>query len=206
MLDRNSDRSRFAVLAGIACLAGSLAAGPAAALSLTLAGPTSGTLTSGVGVEAAAPSSQLSFTVGLDAATTINGYDVTIAWDASELAFASATPAPGLAFGPPPNPGQSAGTRVASLSLAGVNTALLFSVTFDVLAGPQDGLADFRVFVDALANGSGIAPGSLSLANPTGAGIDVIPEPASGALLALGLAALAAARRARRARSHVVRA
>jgi hypothetical protein len=205
MRDRNRDRLLFAVLIAIGFLAGTLAARPAAALSLTLAGPTSGALTTGIGVESAAPSTQLSFTIGLDAATSINGYDVTIAWDPSELAFFSATPVAGLAFGPGPNPGQSAGTRVASLSLAGVLTTTLFSLTFDVLANTQDGLSDVQVLVDALANGSGISPGSLALANPTGAGIDVIPEPASGALLALGLASLAAARRARCARrSHVV--
>jgi hypothetical protein len=177
-----------------------LVAAPAAALSLTLAGPTSGALSTGVGVEAAAPSTQLGFTVGLDAATSINGYDVTIAWDPTELALASATPVAGLAFGPAPNPGQSAGTRVASLSLPGVLTATLFSLSFDVLATTQDGLADVRVFVDAGANGSGIAPGSLALANPTGAGIDVIPEPSSQALLGFGLVGLAAARRAVRRR------
>ena len=183
------------------------AARSAAALSLTLSGPTSGSLTSGIGVEVAAPATQLSFAIGLDASTTINGYDVTIAWDAAELAFVSATPVTGLAFSPAPNSSQSAGTRVASLSLSGVLAAILFSVTFNVLGNDQDGLADFRVFVDALANGSGIAPGSLSLANPTGAGIDVIPEPGSHALLALGLLLIAAARRGRRRRNlvHVVK-
>lgn len=181
------------------------AARSASALSLTLAGPTSGSLTSGIGAEVAAPATQISFAIGLDAAPTINGYDVTIAWDAGELGFLSASPVAGLAFSPAPNAGLSAGTRVASLSLSGVQTAALFSVSFDVLGNSEDGLADFRVFVDALANGSGIAPGSLSLANPTGAGIDVIPEPGTHALLALGLGLVAAARDSRRrgARVHV---
>lgn len=174
------------------------AARAASALSLTVAGPSSGSLTSGIGVEVAAPDSQLTLAIGLDSAPTLNGYDVTIAWDAGELGFLSATPVAGLAFSPAPNAGQSAGTRVASLSLSGVLTAALFSVTFTVLGNTQDGLPDFSVYVDALANGSGIAPGSLSLANPTGAGIDVIPEPGSHALLALGVLLVAAARRARR--------
>jgi hypothetical protein len=195
-------------LAGLCFLALSsipLAASPAAALSLTLAGPTSGPLTSGVGVEAAALATQLSFAIGLDAATAINGYDLTIAWDPGELAFLSATPVPGLAFSPAPNGSQSTGTRAASITLLAVQTDLLFSVSFDVLGNLPDGLVDFEVFVDALTNGSGIAPGSLSLANLGGAGIDVVPEPASGALLGLGLAAVAAARRARQRgdRAHV---
>jgi hypothetical protein len=174
-----------------------LAASPAAALSLTLAGPGSGPLSSGIGVEAAALASELSFEIGLDASTAINGYDVTIAWDAGELAFLAATPVPGLAFSPAPNGGQSGGTRAASITLSAVQTDLLFTVSFEVLGNLADGLADFEVFVDALTNGSGIAPGSLSLANPGGVGIDVIPEPASGALLALGLALLSRVHRRR---------
>jgi len=174
----------------------------ASALSLTLTGPTSGPLTSGIGSEASSAGAQLGFTIGLDAATAINGYDVTLAWDPAELSLASAAPVAGLPFVVSPDPGASAGARVASITLVATLTSLLFSVTFDVLATTADGLADVRVFVDDDVNGTGIAPGSLSLANPGGAGFDVIPEPASGALLALGLAGLSAARaRARRARS-----
>lgn len=178
------------------------AAQAASALSLTLAGPTSGPLAAGIGTESTSAGSQLSFAIGLDAATSINGYDVTLAWDSAELSLVAASPAAGLPFSVSPGAGGSAGSRVASITLTTALTALLFSVTFDVLATTADGVADVRIFVDAGVNGSGIAPGSLSLANPGGAGIDVIPEPASGALLALGLAGLSAARaRARRSRS-----
>jgi hypothetical protein len=194
-------RRRAALYASLLAL--SVGSGQAAtALSLTLAGPSTGPLAAGIGSEASAPGSQLSFSIGLDAVTGINGYDVTLAWDATELALFSSAAGPGLPFSVAPDAGQSAGSRVASITLIPASTALLFSVTFDVLATTADGLADVRVFVDAPSNGTGIAPGSLSLANPAGAGIDVIPEPASGAMLALGLAGLSAARaRARRSRS-----
>jgi len=174
----------------------------ASALSLTLAGPTSGPISSGTASEASLPGSQLAFAIGLDAATALNGYDVTLAWDPAELALFSASPWAELPFSVAPDAGQSAGSRVASITLSPAHTALLFTVTFDVLAASGDGLADVSVFVDPLVNGSGISPGSLSLANPGGAGIDVVPEPASAALVALGLGLLSATRRARARREH----
>ena len=91
---------------------------------------------------------------------------------------------------------------MASITLFPTSTDLLFTVVFDVLAPLGDGLADVWVFVDADLNGSGIAPGSLSLANPSGAGIDIVPEPATGGLLAIGIGLLAAARRARAGREQ----
>lgn len=190
-----------AALCTLLCVSTFASTRDASALSVTLAGPTSGPLASGIGTESSSVGAQLSFAIGLDAATAINGYDLTLAWDPSELLLVSSTSAAGLPFSVSPDAGASAGSRVASITLVAALTSLLFSVTFDVLATTADGLADVRVFVDEDVNGSGIAPGSLALANPGGAGFDVIPEPASGALLALGLAGLSAARaRARRSR------
>lgn len=161
-----------------------LVAGPAGALSITLAGPTSGPLAGGVGLESA-PGAQITFVVALDATSvSLNGYDVSVAWDAGELAFVSALDLSGLGFDTAPVGAASAGERVAALELAPVVTGSLFQITFQVLGASVDGLADFSVFVDALQNGAGLAPGSLALANPSGAAIDV-PEPAG--LLALAL-------------------
>ena len=174
---------------------------PASALSLTLSGPTVGPLVGGTGSESAAVGTQVTFTVGLDAAPSVNGYDVTIAWDAIELAFLSASDLSGLGFDVAPAGTTASGERVAAIALQAVATASLFSVSFDVLAPLGDGLRDFEVLVIPATNGSGIAPGTLSLANgAAGVGIDVVPEPGSAALLAGALAALAALRRGARTR------
>lgn len=166
------------LLAALLCLAS-----PARAASISLAPPTSG------------PGSEITFTVTLDAPAAINGYDVTIAWDALELSFLSATDLSGLGFDTAPLGTTPSGERVASLELTAVTTTALFSVSFDVLGAVADGADDFTVFV-GLANGSGLVPGTID--NPGGAGFDVVPEPHSGELLALGLIALAGLREARR--------
>lgn len=172
-----------------------LVAQSASALSLTLSGPTSGSLLGGTGSESATPGSQITFTVGLDAVTSLNGYDVTIAYDASELSFASASELSGLGFDAAPAGATPVGERVAAIELQAVSTASLFSILFDVSDVVNDGLPDFRIFVDPPTNGSGIAPATLSLANgAAGIGIEVVPEPESAALLAGGLIALAALR------------
>jgi len=158
-------------------------AGTAQAVGIALTPPTAG------------PGSEITFSVALDTSTPINGYDVTIAWDAGELAFLSATELSGLGFDTAPLGVTAAGERVASFELSAVVATALFSVTFDVLpVALQDGFADFSVFVGP-ANGSGLIPGAID--NPAGVGYDVVPEPHTGSLLALGLIALARRRRAR---------
>jgi len=169
----------------------------AAALSIALAGPTSGPLTGGIGSEVSSSGEQIAFSIGLDAVTEVNGYDVTLAWDAAELSLFSASAWSELPFSSAPDGGESGGSRVASITLSPASTDLLFTVVFDVLAPMGDGQADVSVFIDAATNGSGLAPGSLSLANPGGAGIDVIPEPTTAALVAFGLGLLGAAGRVR---------
>lgn len=88
-----------------------------------------------------------------------------------------------------PDAGTPAGERAAAISLAGVTSAALFEASFEVLAVLADGAADVRV----VANGSGIAPGSLAN-GAAGVGI-ALPEPGLALLLAGSLFALGAKRR-----------
>ena len=176
--------------AGLVLVALLLAPASAGALSISLAGPTSGPVTAGVGVESPSVGATLTFTVGLDASTAINGYDLILSWDPAELSFLSAADLSGLGFDVTPDAGTPAGERAAAISLGAVTTASLFEVSFEVLAVLTDGAAD----VEVVANGSGIAPGSLSLANGT-AGVGIaVPEPGFALLLAGALLALGAKR------------
>lgn len=144
------------------------------------------------------PGPEITFTVTLDAPTAINGYDVSIVWDALELSFLAAADLSGLGFDTAPLGTTPAGERVASFELTAVTATALFSVSFAILPGALgDGADDFAVFVGP-ANGSGLIPGAID--NPAGAGFDVVPEPHTAALLALGLIALARLSQARRRR------
>jgi len=146
-------------------------------LSITLSGPTVTDITSGVATEDVTDITQITFSVGLDAPTDINGYDLTLAWDPFELRLSSATPIWGFGFTRPPSELEYAGTRVAAILTSVMNASTLFSVTFDVLQAAaffDDGLPDVEIYVDPIVNGEGISPGSLSISNPTGAGIDVV--------------------------------
>lgn len=160
-----------------------LLAAPAGAVGITL-----GSIDPGPGAD------EITFTVALDASAQINGYDVTISWDAAELAFLSGAELSGLGFADAPESLFGATTdRVATFELLPVTTTDLFSVTFTVLGGVVgDGLADFSVSVEA-ANGSGLIPGALD--NPTGVGFDLVPEPSTALLTGLGLLLLGGARR-----------
>jgi hypothetical protein len=154
---------------------------------------------------------QVTFTVAFAPQTNTTGYDLTVAWDSAELMLQSSSPIFGGFFAVPPDPGSSDGTRVASLALVatGIPTTSLFSLTFDVLAAPEDALFDdFRVFVDPLPNGPGVGVpvgATIVIENPFGIAADVrgsgietmaIPEPGSALLLAAALFALAFTRRA----------
>jgi hypothetical protein len=158
-----------------------LMAGPASAVGLTLSEPVPGA------------GDSIVFTVGLDAPTSINGYDVTLFWDSSELSFLSATELSGLGFDTAPAGATPAGERVATFELTPVLASDLFAVRFSLLPGAAfDGSPDVGVFVGA-ANGTGLIPGVID--NPLGVGFDVVPEPGSGLLLAAGLLVLARRRR-----------
>ncbi len=179
----------------LAAALGLLVPAGAGALSLSVAGPTSGPVTSGLGIEDPSVGSSLTFTVGLDAPAAIQGYDLILSWDPAELSFVSAADLSGLGFDVTPLGATPAGERAAAIELVAVAAASLFQVTFQVLAVVTDGAVDLRV----VANGSGIAPGSLSLANGAAGVVFAVPEPGTVGLLAAALA-LGAARGRRRGR------
>jgi hypothetical protein len=183
-----------------AALAAVCLSASAEAVNITLTGPSVGPLTSGVGTEDVTSLTQITFEVGLSSQTQIQGYDISVAWDASELGLTSAQqlfPDTGAAlpFTISPVGGSSSGTRAAVIGFSTLATTGLFRITFDVLGGANDGQPDVRFFVDALANGPGLSGSGVSVDNPAGAGIDVVPEPGTGVLLAAGLLAIAARRR-----------
>jgi hypothetical protein len=187
-------------------------AAPAHAVSITIAGPSTGPLSAGVGTEMASGLTVISFEVALGQTTAIAAYDLSVAWDPTELSLSSAQqrfPDTSLAFPffVSPVGGNSDGARAGVLGFVPYTTTALFRLTFQVLEAGlvDDGEADVRVFVNALANGPGIYPGTLTIDNPAGAGIDLVPthapEPTTALLVVGGLTGMALARRRRRARS-----
>ena len=166
--------------------------GAAWGLSIAVVGPTQGATTD-VGVEDPVPGALLTFSVALDASTSIQGYDLILSWDPAELSFVSAADQSGLGFDVSPGGLAPAGERVAAIELAPVLASVLFSVQFQVLTVTRDGAADLAV----AANGAGIAPGTQTLDNPGGV-VFLIPEPAAALLLVTAL--LGIAREERRTR------
>jgi hypothetical protein len=175
--------------------------GPAAALSLDLTASGDGTV-----------GGQVTFTVAFSPLTSVTGYDLSVAWDPSELELESSSPVFGGFFAAAPDPNESAGTRAASIlpAPAGIPTTALFTLAFKVLAAPEDGgFDDFFVFVHPVANAPGVGSPvgqSLVIDNPLGFSADVssggvgivaVPEPSAAALLAAALSCLAAVRRLR---------
>ncbi len=191
-------------------LAAALVPAAAGAVNVTLAGPTAGPLTSGVGSEDATALAQITFTVGLESTTSITGYDLTVGWDSTELDLVSAAQLfaqpSGPAFLETPVGGSSTGTSVSAfvISASNISATTLFSLTFDVLSLIDDGAADVRVWRDQAENGPGLS--GLGMPFPTvdningeanAVGIDVVPEPTTALLLGLGLAVLGNGRKRR---------
>jgi len=175
-----------------------LTASPASALRLTLSAG-GATTQEGVAALTAAPGEVLSFVVVLDEATSLNGYELSFAFDPAELAFRGAearfpTSRPGgpLGFTVAPDPAENPGVRVAQLALDAFSTTGLFAVQLESLLPSADGLPDLAVF----ATSGGLAP-ATPLENGAGIGFDLVavPEPAAAWLLAVGWAAAVHVRR-----------
>jgi len=162
-----------------------VSAAPASGLSLLLEGPTTGPFGQGLAIEEATAGDMITFTISLDLSVSLNGYDLLLTWDPTELALLAASDLTGL--GLDVNPTSSVGfpRRVAAISLGAVTSADLVALEFSVVSVVRDGAADFSF----TTNGSGLSPGSLVLAAPPTAAI-ALPEPALSLLLLLGLSGL----------------
>jgi len=151
------------------------------------------------GPHSAANGAFVTYTVALSAATSLNGYDLTVQWDTSELTLTSASqlfpdslPPDTFAFTVSPLAGTPGDARTSTVSLTAFTTTSLFSLTFTAANPVADGLDDVRVFADPVNNGNGLSPGTVTLDNPTGVGFDVTPapEPDRAALLLASLGTL----------------
>ena len=160
-------------------------AAPASGLSLLLEGPTTGPFGEGLASEQATAGDVITFTISLDLSVSLNGYDLLLTWDPTELALLAASDLTGLGLDVDPTSGAGFPRRVATISLGAVTSEDLVALEFSVVAVVPDGAADFSF----ATNGSGLSPGSLVLAAPPTAAI-AVPEPALSLLLLLGLAGL----------------
>jgi hypothetical protein len=160
-------------------------AAPASGLSLLLEGPSTGPFGQGLAVEEATSGDTITLTISLDLSVSLNGYDLLLTWDPTELALLAASDLTGLGLDVNPTSGVGFPRRVATISLGAVTGADLVALQFRVVSVVRDGAADFSF----ATNGSGLSPGSLVLAAPPTAAI-AIPEPALPILLLLGLLGL----------------
>lgn len=162
----------------------------AATLELDASRPGCGGYTSGVGTcDVGDGIGSIDVTWQLQAAESLNGYDLVVHWDPNEVILAAAsqlypdTGAP-LPWDSEPNaPGDSA----VVLSLTPATTTSLFRLTFTIQSLIHDEQAD----IWWTANGNGLSPGSVVLSNPSGSGVDLIAPSAVPTLMPLPLITLA---------------
>ncbi len=165
--------------------------------------PSCGPVSAGVASCLVVPGSLLDVTFALDAPESLNGYDLEVRWDDSELTLVSATQlhpdtgTPGPFLEEPSDPADS---RAAVFEFDAIETTQLFRLRFETSFGALDGQADLWWF----PNNNGLAPASVTLENAAGAALDIGPideaipalGPTSRTIVAL-LLALAGTRVAR---------
>jgi hypothetical protein len=197
---------RRALLAGTLLTVAALALpAEAAIVAMSVDQQGCGGYTSGTGTCEVVPGSELSVTWALEAQETLNGYQLQIRWDPSELSLIRAVQlfpdtAPPVAWTvEPSDPNASVASAFRLPTPA--DTTLLFRLDFLAIPSGNDAKQDLWWF----PQGAGLTPGSVALDNPAGAGIDFTAVPIAvpslsrwgSALLALALVALAAGVRPR---------
>jgi len=147
-----------------------------------------------------------SFTLTLEASAlagaAVGGYDVAISFDATRVTFVGVTFSSSLGDVGLGEQSTDVVSGAGSVSLGSVSLldpfalaalqgdpVALFSLTFQAIA-PGTGL-----FGIAAAQLSDAFAAALTVANATGASVDIVPEPALAWLLALGAGAVALRRR-----------
>ncbi len=123
---------------------------------------------------------QVTVTWALDAPATLNGYDLNVGWDASELSLVAMEqlypddqPVNTIPFLVAPDPLQPLASEAVTLSLVGAATTSLLRLTFQTVSAPAFLLGNCEADVWWTANGNGLSPGSVVLSNPQGAAIDL---------------------------------
>jgi hypothetical protein len=177
------------------------AASSASALSLAVAGPPDGSYAAGT---------PLDFTVSLDQATSINGYEFFFSWDPAELSFSG-----GSQLYPDNLPADTFGFtvlntglgnaavgmgRASTLQLSAFTTTDLLTLSFTATgAGDSAGSGLPGASLVIGYNGTTpLSPGSISVTDPDPFfTFTAVPEPGTVALLAAG-SLLALALRGRR--------
>lgn len=187
-------------LAAAALLLAGLAAPHAAravVVSMTASPPAcGGAVTAGTVACPVDAGSSLSLVFALDAATALNGYQLNLRWDPSELSLLGASqlfPDAGTPVAFTSAPGDPAASVASAFVFPDpAVTTLLFQLDFQATPAGDDGQPDVWWF----PQGAGLSPGSVVLENPAGAALDVTPAPVvpalPGALVPLLLAGLLA--------------
>lgn len=196
------------VLALLLALGITSAQAGAAVISMDVDPPGCAGFVAGTGTCEVAPGTTLAVTWSLTAPELLNGYQLEIRWDPTELTLLGSTqlfPDSGTPVPFTQQPGDPSDSRASAFSFDPQSTLGLFRVTFQASPAGGDGQPDVWWF----PVGAGLSPAGVVLENPAGAAIDLTPTalgvPALGLLgglaLALGmlLGGLALARAARRA-------
>ena len=123
---------------------------------------------------------QIAVTIALGAPAALNGYDLNVGWDPGELAllaaeqlYPDAQPPGTIPFLVAPNPSNPTASEAVTLSLVPYATTTLVRLTFQTTQAASQMAGDCQADVWWTANGNGLSPAGVVLANPQGSAIDI---------------------------------